>query len=117
MADTLEAAGQDVEQEPPDELMGFEAHELLPGAMRIIAPCKANMRIADGGQPAVRDRDPVGVAAKIGQDLGRPGKRRLSILPIIMGLGSRSVTPTIRCTGKKAWSCGRKIQKGNAIFV
>ena len=74
MADTLEAAGQDVKQEPPDELMGLEAHDLLLGAMRIIAPCKADMRIADGGQPAVRDRDPVGVAAEIGQDLAGSGK-------------------------------------------
>jgi hypothetical protein len=42
-------------------------------------------------------------------------EQRLSILPIITK--SRSATPTIRCTGKGARSCGRRTQKGNAIFV
>jgi hypothetical protein len=57
----------------------------------------------------------VGVAGKIGQNRFRPRQQRLSMLPIITR--SRSATPTIRCTGKGARSCGRRTQKGNAIFV
>ena len=44
-------------------------------------------------------------------------KGNLSILPIIMDLGSRSATPTIRYIVRGAQSCGRRTQKGNAIFV
>lgn len=30
MADAMEAARQDVEQEPPDKLVGADGHDLLP---------------------------------------------------------------------------------------
>jgi hypothetical protein len=59
----------------------------------------------------------MGVAREIGEHHLRTGKRRLSIMPIIRDLGSRSATLTIRSTVRGAQSCGRRTQKGNAIFV
>jgi hypothetical protein len=42
MAETLEAGGQDMEQEPPDEFDGIEGHEPLTVAMGIIFPPKGH---------------------------------------------------------------------------
>ncbi len=62
--DAMEAARQDMEQEPADELVGGERHDLL--AVRAVA---AVVLVAEGDavlvecdQAAVRDRHPVGVA-------------------------------------------------------
>ena len=119
MADAVEALGQHMRQEAADELGRLERHGLVAAGPldAVVLVCEGDARLVSGDQAPVRDGNPVGVAREIGQHCFRPGERRLSILPIITGLGSKSVTPTIRCTGKKAWSCGRKIQKGNVIFV
>jgi hypothetical protein len=42
MAETLEASGQDMEQEAPDEFDGIEGHEALTVAMGIIFPPKGH---------------------------------------------------------------------------
>lgn len=119
MADAVQAFGQHMHQEPPDKFMRGERHSgVSAGALHpVILDLEGNAVRIGLDQPAVGDCDPVGVTRQIGQYLLGVGERRLSILPIIMGPGSRFVIPTIRCTGKKAWSCGRRIQKGNAIFV
>ncbi len=117
VTDALEAAGQDMQKEAADELLGIERHALWRGSVGVIFPSKTNTAVAESEDAAVGDGNPMGVTGEIGQHRFRPGEQRLSILPIITRRGSRSVTPTIRCTGKGARSCGKRTQKGNAIFV
>jgi len=117
VVDALEAIGKHVLQKPADELMCFQTHDFLHATMSVIAPAEGDMGVAERDKAAVRDGDTVGVARKIGEHLFRPCEQRLSILPIITEIGSRSATPTIRCTSKGARSCGKRTQKGNAIFV
>src|SRR5215212_6641124 len=68
VADAVEAVGQDVQQEAADELVRREGHGLDPGAPRravpgaVILPAERHAALVEGEEPAVRDRDPVGVA-------------------------------------------------------
>ena len=45
MAETLEDRGQDMEQEPPDELDSIEGHEPLTVAMGVVLPSKGDLTI------------------------------------------------------------------------
>ena len=83
----------------------------------IILPFDSDALVVERNGTRIRKRDSMGVARQIGEDGLRPRERRLSILPIIKDLGSRSATLTIRYTGKGARSYGKRTQKGNAIFV
>ena len=71
MADALEALGQHVHQETPDELMRRERHGLVPaGAFDpIVLVGEADAVRVGGDQPAVGYGDTVGIAAQIGKDL------------------------------------------------
>ena len=119
MPNTVEATWQDMQQKAPDELVRGEPHGLVT-----LWPLDAVILIFEGDatftgcdQAAVGDGHAMGVAGEIGQYRFGAGKGNLSILPIIMDLGSRSATPTIRYIVRGAQSCGRRTQKGNAIFV
>jgi hypothetical protein len=62
-SDAVEALGQDVEQEAPDELAGHEGHgpvALLPVATVVLVSERDAARV-EGDQPVVRDGDAVGV--------------------------------------------------------
>src|SRR3954464_10882145 len=73
VADAGEAVGQDVQQEAADELIRRERHGLdpcaslraVPGA--VILPAERHASLVEGEQPAVRDRDPMGVAGQVGE--------------------------------------------------
>ena len=119
MANAVEPLRQHVQQKAPDELIRGERHGLVT-----LWPLDAVILVFEGDatftgcdQAAVGDGHAMGVAGEIGQHRFGAGKRRLSILPIIMDLGSRSATPTIRYSVRGAQSCGRRTQKGNGIFV
>jgi len=47
VADTLEAVGQDMQQETANELLGLQCHGLLPVVMAIISPMKADLAVAN----------------------------------------------------------------------
>src|SRR6267154_1466781 len=61
VTDAAEALGQNVEQKATDELIGFERHHLGLVVVTIVLPTEADMAILAGEQPAVGDRDPMGV--------------------------------------------------------
>jgi hypothetical protein len=48
MTETLKASGQDMEQEPPEELDGIEGHQPLTVAMGIVFPPKGHPPIRQG---------------------------------------------------------------------
>ena len=119
MPDAVKAFRQHMDQETADELARIQRHPLI--AARSLDPVilegEGHAFLIGGDKPPVGNGHAMGVAGKVTKDRLWPGKRRLSIMPIIRDLGSRSATPTIRSTVRGAQSCGRRTQKGNAIFV
>src|SRR3954452_3168485 len=85
VADAVEAVGQDVKQEAADELVRREGHGLDPRASRravsgaVILPAERHAAVVEGEEPAVRDRDPVGVAGQIGEHRPRPREGPLGV--------------------------------------
>jgi hypothetical protein len=81
VADAVEALGQHVQQEAPDELVRVQPHR-LPAARAVAAivlPAERN-RVAVGcHEAAVRDGDTVRVTGEIAQDLFWSGERRLAV--------------------------------------
>lgn len=71
MAETLEASGQDMEQEAPDEFDCIEGHEALTVAMGIIFPPKGHPPILQREQTTIRDRHAMRIAREILQYLAR----------------------------------------------
>src|SRR3954447_23736254 len=73
VADAVEAVKQDVKQEAADELVGREGHALDPLTAwhaipsPIVLPAERHAAAVEDEEPAVRDRDPMGVAGQVGQ--------------------------------------------------
>jgi hypothetical protein len=97
MAETLEARGQDMEQEPPDELDGIEAHQSVAVAMGIVFPPKGHPPILQGHQTPIRDRHAMRIAREILQDLARTTGGWLGIHHPLRGLeGAQELLPSLR---------------------
>jgi hypothetical protein len=76
VADTVEALGQDVDEEAADELGCGEGHDLVAGAAvgAIVLVAEGDASVVERDQPAVGDGDAVGVARQIKR--ARPWVRR-----------------------------------------
>ena len=80
MADAVDAVRQGVQEKAPNELVGVEGHDLRLSMMPVVLPAEGNATvIAHIEEPRVRDGNPMGVAAEIGQHLLRPAEGRLDI--------------------------------------
>ena len=79
MANALQAVRQGVQKEASDELLGSERHDLGIAALTIVAPAEADVAVVEIDQPAIGDRDAMGVAAEIGQHLRGAPKGGLGI--------------------------------------
>src|ERR1700722_9288518 len=79
ITDPLEAAGQDMDEEAADELVGIQCHRLLLAAATIILPLEANLAIVDIEDAIVGNGDAVCVSADVFQDLLRSGEGALCI--------------------------------------
>ena len=79
VADAMETVGQRMKQETANELVGLELHDLCRAVLAIVLPAEGDMIVVEGDEPAVGDRDPMGVAAEIGQDLCGSAKRPLGV--------------------------------------
>ena len=66
VSDAMEAFRQDMDQEAPDELVGRQRHRLVPGGPLdpIVLGLEGDAVLVGGQQPAIGDRDAVGVADK-----------------------------------------------------
>src|SRR3954451_7004309 len=67
VADTMEAVGQGVKEEAPDELVGLEPHGLRGPTLAVVLPFEGDMVLVAGQETAVGDGDAMGVAAEIGK--------------------------------------------------
>ena len=72
MAKALEASGQDMEQEPPDELDSIEGHQPVTVAMGVVLPSKGHPPLLQGQQAPIRDRHAMRITRQILQHLSRP---------------------------------------------
>ena len=62
------ARGQDMKQEPSDELVGLEGHGLLTVLVCIIPPSEGNFALMDVEDAVIADRNPVGISAEVLKD-------------------------------------------------
>ena len=88
ITDAVEALRQDMHQEPADELVGIEHHQLVSlGTFdAVVLPPEGDGIGVGGDQSAVGDGDAMGVAREIAQDLLGPCERLLCVdlcLPIM----------------------------------
>ena len=82
VADAVEPVREHVQQEAAHELAGGQPHHLrLRAAVRpVVLPAEAHLAVVvECYQPAVGNRDPVGVAGEIGQHLLRLSNRFLTV--------------------------------------
>src|SRR6266849_5537810 len=77
----MEALGQHVQQEAPDELVRMKSHRLpAPRAVgAVVLPAERDAGVVGCNETAVRDGDTVGVTGEIAQDLFWSRERRLAI--------------------------------------
>src|SRR3984957_15479930 len=69
VSNAMEAVGQGVEQEAPDELVRLQTHGLNGAVVAIVLPGEPDMFVVAGLDAAVGDGDAMGVAAEIGKNL------------------------------------------------
>jgi hypothetical protein len=68
-----------VDQESAQKLFCGNSHDLLFAAMRIILPSKRDSIILEGDESMVGDRDAMGIARQVVQNMLRTAERRLGV--------------------------------------
>ena len=97
MAEALEAGGQDMQQEAPDEFDGIKGHQSLTVAMGIVFPPKGHPPVLERQQATIRDRHAMRRAREILQDLARTTGGWLGIHHPLRGLeGGQELLPPWR---------------------
>jgi hypothetical protein len=79
VADADEALGQNMEQKTAQEFIGLQSHAASLVAMGVVSPTEGDLAFGHGQKPGVGDGDAVGIAGKVGEDLGGSGKGSLGI--------------------------------------
>src|SRR3954452_16103186 len=79
VADAMEAIGQGVEEEAPDELARGQTHGHDGAVAAVVFPGEGDVVLVAGHEAAVGDSDAMGVAAEIGKDLGGAAERLLGV--------------------------------------
>ena len=69
MSNANQAAGQNVQQESAQELMGGNGHDLLLAAVGIVSPAEGNAIALEGHETMVGDGDAVGVAGQVVENM------------------------------------------------
>ncbi len=79
MPDLDEPVGQNVKEEPPDELVRLDRHDFLFVVIRVIPPAERDFVVLELYQPVIADRDPVCVSAEVLQNVFGLFERRLAV--------------------------------------
>lgn len=74
-----EAAGQDVEEKPAEKLLDGQRHHLAAVVIGIVLPVNAHDPVDETDEAVVGQRDAMGVAAQILQDLLGARERALGV--------------------------------------
>ena len=83
--DADETLGQNMDEEPSQELVGLERHDLLLAAGCVILPAEGDAILLEGYEAVVRDRDAMGVAGEVVQNVFRPTEGWLGIDDPLLG--------------------------------
>jgi hypothetical protein len=90
VANAHETLGQDMEQKTAQEFIGGKCHGARLVSTGIVPPTEGDFAFGHGQEPGVGDGDAVGIAGKVGEDLGGSGKRSLGIDdPVPLGGGAQ----------------------------
>ena len=68
-----------MQKETPDKFDGGNSHELNLIGIAVIAPAKGNKAILHTNNAVIGNGDPMGITAKVVNDLGRATKRGFAI--------------------------------------
>jgi len=79
IADAVESARENVQEEAADELVGRESHGFLLIVVAIVSPGEFYLTIFDIDDPMIGDGDPVGVATNVVHHLLWSGEGRLGV--------------------------------------
>ena len=79
VADADKTSGKHMLAKAAQELGTGESHDALLIAVSIVFPSKAHAVTIEAEQALIADGDPVGIAAKIAQDVSRSAKSGLGI--------------------------------------
>lgn len=69
MANANQTLGQNVDQESAQELIGGNGHDPLLVAVRVVFPAKRDSIVLEGDESMVRDRDTMGIACQVMQNM------------------------------------------------
>ena len=113
VTDAVEALGQDVEQEAPDELVGRERHGAEPRlpVAAVVLVAEGDAALVEADEAAVRDGDAVGVAGEIGEHRLGPGEGRLGVdepvlLPERREMCGEGLSATQACRARRRTPAG-----------
>src|SRR5262250_3804595 len=79
VTNAVEPAGQDVQEESPDEFVGREGHGFLLIVVAIVPPTEFHLTVFDVDDPMVGNGYPMGVAANVIHHLLWSGEGRLGV--------------------------------------
>jgi len=79
--DSVETAGQHVQQEAAHELGRLQRHRLVARSslLAVVLPLERDAALVEGEEPVIGDSDAVGVAGQVFQDGLGPGERALGV--------------------------------------
>ena len=100
VADAHEAIGDDVEQEAADELGRLQRHHLEAVAVGVILPPEVDDAVSVADEPFVGERDAVGIAAEVVEDLIGAGQR-------LFGIDHPGGFPQVREPGREGGGRGQ----------
>ena len=79
VSDADEPAGDDMEQEAANELLGVQRHHLHAVAVGVVLPAEAHAPVVEAEEPVVGEGHAVGVAAEVLEDLLGAGEGPLGV--------------------------------------
>ena len=85
VADTDQAFGQNVDEEPSEELVGREGHDHLLAVSCIFLPAEGDLIVLEADEAMVRDGDAMRVAGKIVENVFGSTERRLGVDDPVLG--------------------------------
>lgn len=89
MADLRETSGQDVEEKPPDKLLGGNRDVSLGTGLFVVSGREGDVCFAHVAESLIGDGHPVCVSAEVCEDLLRPGKGRFGVQRPFLGVEAR----------------------------
>ena len=79
MANTNEAARQDMKQETAEKLIGTKRHEAFLIAVNRVSEAERDLFTVEGDQPVIRDGNPMRISTEVTEHLIGPAERWLAV--------------------------------------